>query len=56
MNPQDDNEKDQAQKEIINLQEQFGEGLQDRSLPAAQVLSQQEEARESNERAPLYIP
>jgi hypothetical protein len=56
MNPQDDISKEQGQTEIANLQEQFGDGLQDTSLPAAQVLTQQEEAHESNERAPLYIP
>jgi len=53
MNPQGDNENDQN---LVHLQEQLSNGIQDNSLPAAQVLSQQEEARDSNERAPLYIP
>ena len=56
MNPQDDISKEQGQTEIVNLQEQFGDGLQDKSLPAAQVLVEQKEARDSNERAPLYVP
>ena len=56
MNPQDDISKEQGQTEIVNLQEQFGDGLQDRSLPAAQVLVEQTAARDANERAPLYIP
>ncbi len=56
MKPQDDISKEQGQKEIVNLQEQFGDGLQDKSLPAAEVLFEQKEARDSNERAPLYIP
>jgi hypothetical protein len=56
MNPQDDISKEQGQTEIVNLQEQFGDGLQDKSLPAAQVLAEQKEARDSNERAPLYVP
>ena len=53
MNPQDDISKEQGQTQIVNLQEQFGDGFQDTSLPAAQVLIEQGEARESNERAPL---
>ncbi|MGA7604326.1 MAG: hypothetical protein WCA79_00255, partial [Anaerolineales bacterium] len=56
MNPQDDISKEQGQTEIVNLQEQFGNGLQDRSLPAAQVLVEQTAVRDSNERAPLYVP
>jgi hypothetical protein len=56
MNPQYDISKEQGQTEIVNLQEQFGDGLQDRSLPAAQVLVEQTATRDSNERAPLYIP
>ena len=56
MNPQDDISKEQNQTEIINLQEQFGDGLQDTSLPAAQVLVEQKAARDSSERAPLYVP
>ena len=56
MNPQDDISKEQGQIEIVNLQEQFGEGLQDKSLPAAQVLVEQQAARDSNEHAPLYVP
>ena len=56
MNPQDDISKEQGQPEIVNLQEQFGDGFQDKSLPAAQVLIEQGEARESNEHAPLYVP
>ena len=56
MNPQDDISKEQGQTQIVNLQEQFGDGFQDTSLPAAQVLVEQKEARESNESAPLYIP
>jgi hypothetical protein len=56
MNPQDDISKEPGQAEIVNLQEQFGDGLQDTSLPAAQILIEQEEARDSNQRAPLYIP
>ena len=56
MNPQDDILKEQGQIEIVNLQEQFGDGFQDTSLPATQVLVEQQEARDSNERAPLYIP
>ena len=43
MKPQDDISKEQGQKEIVNLQEQFGDGLQDKSLPAAQVLFEQKE-------------
>lgn len=54
MNPQKDNVKEQNR--IANIQEQFGNGLRDESLPAALVLSQQEEARQQNERALLYIP
>ena len=46
MNPQDDISKEQGQTEIVNLQEQFGNGLQDRSLPAAQVLVEQTAVRE----------
>ena len=53
MNPQDDNAKDQN---LVHLQEQFSDGIRDTSLPAAQVLIQQGEARDSNERAPLYVP
>ena len=56
MDPQDDVSKEQGQTEMINLQEQFGDGLQDTSRPAAQILIEQKEARDSNERAPLYIP
>jgi len=56
MNPQDDISKEQGQTQIVNLQEQFGDGFRDISLPAAQVLVEQQEARESNERALLYIP
>ncbi len=44
MKPQDDISKEQGQTEIVNLQEQFGGGLQDTSLPAAQVLTEQKEA------------
>jgi hypothetical protein len=51
MNPQKDNLKEQDR--VANVQEQFGDGLRDESLPAALVLSQQEEARESNQYAPL---
>ncbi len=54
MNPEKDNEQEQDQ--IANIQEQFGDGLRDESLPAALVLSQQEEARRQDERAPLYVP
>ena len=53
MKPQDDISKEQGQTEIVNLQEQFGGGLQDTSLPAAQVLAEQKEARNSNERTLL---
>ncbi len=53
MNPQDEISKEQGQTEIVNLQEQFGDGLQDKSLPAAQVLVEQKEARDSNEHALL---
>ena len=56
MNTQDDRLNEQVGTGGIHLQEQFGDGLQDASLPAAQVLTEQEEARTSNERAPLYIP
>ena len=56
MKPQDDISKEKGQKEIVNLQEQFGDGLRDTSLPAAQVLVEQQEACDSNERTPLYIP
>ncbi len=50
MNPQDDISKVQGQTEVVKLQEQFGDGLQDRSLPAAQILVEQKEARDSTER------
>jgi hypothetical protein len=55
MDPQEDilNERP---PEIIYLQEQFGDGLQDKSLPAAQVLIEQKEAHTSDQRVPLYIP
>ncbi len=56
MNPQGDIPQEQGQAEIVNLQEQFGDGFQDRSLPTAPVLVEQEKARDLNERAPLYIP
>ena len=48
--------KNKVKQKSLNLQEQFGDGFQDTSLPAAQVLIEQGEARESNERAPLYVP
>ena len=53
MKPQDDISNEQGQTQIVNLQEQFGDGLQDTSLPAAQVLVEQTAARDSNERALL---
>jgi hypothetical protein len=56
MEPQNDRLQEQDQTQIVNLQEQFGAGLQDESLSAAQVLIQQEEAHTPNERAALYIP
>jgi len=56
MEPQNENLREQSQVEIVNLQEQFGDGLQDASLPAAQVLIEQEEARQPIERTCLYIP
>ncbi len=55
MEPQEDILKEPP-SEIIHLQEQFGDGLQDASLPAAQVLMEQKEACGSEERPPLYIP
>ena len=56
MNPQNNILKEQVGLETVHLQEQFGDGLQDTSLSAAQVLIEQEEARESKERSSLYIP
>jgi hypothetical protein len=53
MNPQDDIPQEQDQAEIVYLQEQFGNGLHDNSLSATQILIEQEEARDSNERALL---
>jgi hypothetical protein len=55
MDPQEDILKERP-SEIIYLQEQFGDGLQDASLPAAQVLMEQKEAHASEQHAPLYIP
>ena len=56
MDSQNDPLQEQAQPQIVNLQEQFGAQLQDHSLSAAQVLIQQEEAHTTNERPALYIP
>jgi hypothetical protein len=56
MDSQNDRSQEQAQPQIVNLQEQFGAQLQDQSLSAAQVLIQQEEAHTANEYAALYIP
>jgi len=56
MKSQDDISKEQDQTEIVHLQEQFGSGLQDTSLSAAQVLAEQKEMHDSNERAPLLVP
>jgi len=56
MNPQNDISKEQVEPEAVHLQEHFCDGFQDTSLPAAQVLIEQEEARKSNERAPLLAP
>ena len=55
MEPQEDLLKERP-TEIIHLQEQFGDGLQDASLPAAQVLTEQKEARGLEQHPPLYIP
>ena len=56
MDSQNDRSQEQAQPQIVNLQEQFDAQLQDQSLSAAQVLIQQEEAHTANEYAALYIP
>jgi len=56
MNPQDDISKEQDQTETVNLQEQFGDGFQDASLPAAQVLAEQKQTRDLNEHTSLYVP
>jgi hypothetical protein len=56
MEPQNDRLQEQAPTQIVNLQEQFGAGLQDQSLSASQVLIQQEEAHTANECPALYIP
>jgi len=57
MKLQDDVLKEQDLVETINLQEQFGDGLRDQSISAAQILAEQEEARRSDEqRAPLLVP
>jgi hypothetical protein len=56
MDSQNDRSQEQAQPQIVNLQEQFSAQLQDQSLSAAQVLIQQEEAHTANEYAALYIP
>ncbi|MGA7192477.1 MAG: hypothetical protein WBW94_02525 [Anaerolineales bacterium] len=56
MNPQNDISKEQGPAEIVNLQEQFGDGLHDNSLPAAQILIEQEVTRDSNQRALLPAP
>jgi len=55
MDPQENILKESS-SENIHLQERFGDGLQDASLPAAQVLAEQEEARASEDRPTLYIP
>ena len=52
MEPQNDRLQEQDQTQFVNLQEQFCAGLQDESLSAAQVLTQQEETHA----ATLYIP
>jgi hypothetical protein len=56
MDSQNDRLQEQAQPQIVNLQEQFGAQLQDHSLSAAQVLTQQEETHTANEHPVLYIP
>ena len=56
MDSQNDRLQEQAEPQIVNLQEQFDAQLQDQSLSAAQVLIQQEEAHTTNERPALYIP
>jgi len=55
MDPQE-NSLQEHSSENIHLQERFGDGLQDTSLPAAQVLTEQEEARASEQRPPLLAP
>ena len=55
MDPQENSSKELS-LEDIHLQEHFGDGLQDASLPASQVLAEQEEARASEDRPTLYIP
>lgn len=40
----------------ISLQEHFVEHIEDESLPAAQVLTDQQESREADGNTPLFIP
>lgn len=40
----------------IAMQEHFVEQVEDESLPAAQVLSDQQESHEADMTAPLFVP
>lgn len=40
----------------ISLQEHFTEQIEDTSLPAAQVLTDQQKTREADKSAPLFVP
>jgi len=40
----------------ISLQEHFVEQIEDMSLPAAQVLTDQQETRETDSNTPLFVP
>jgi len=47
---------EQAEINELHLQENMGIQIEDKSLPAAQVLVEQDEIKKHDERAPLFIP
>ncbi|HEX2698089.1 MAG TPA: hypothetical protein VHM28_10305 [Anaerolineales bacterium] len=46
----------EADLEGTRLQEHFAEQIEDTSLPAAQVLTEQQDSHEAEDAAPLFVP
>ncbi len=55
MAPQTKN-KDEERTEDARLQEQFVAQVDDRSLPAQQIITDQQESHKTNETPALYVP